>query len=223
LHGNGRTAGDNFSVSYILDAADLEQKLIIRSSSWGEYNAHMDFFVDSILITRSPESANITIDTRHVLYSLAGDESVQKLPADAPIYFEGGAYLRSAGEPNFRMKEFEGKKCLHIYNRTNDWDGIDIRMGELKLLRGNHYTIKVRGRVDGNAPENTQIMLQLVPGYVWRSNQPVTDNQEFELHHTLSAMEVINGETIRITTNGNGAVMAFYIYDIEITVKSLIR
>jgi hypothetical protein len=205
-----------FSVTYILDEADLEKPLMVRSNYWGNVTESMDFYVDSILITRNVSHTSTVVDERQTVYSFAEDDGVKKLrPGDIT------KFIRSAGTPKYTIFEKNSKKGIHLGNRLNNWDGLDIWLPSLDLKPGNSYTISVNGKIDGPSSEKARVMFQIIPGYIWRSEKNVVDNEEFNLSHTFSAMELQTAQTVRIATDDGGAKMSFFLYDIEITANQV--
>lgn len=206
--------GALYSITYLLDKPDLENPLLVRSNHWGKDTGRMEFYVDSILITRNSAAMNTTIDNRREVYSLATDENLKNLRPGHITKF-----LRSSGTPKYTVFEKNGRKGIHLGRRTNNWDGIDIRLASMDLKPGNLYTIQVKGRIDGNANSGARMMFQFLPDYVWRSEIFVSSNQDFVLSHTLSIMELLTAKAVRVATCDDSTNMSFYIYDIEITAK----
>lgn len=210
-----------FSLTYLIDTADLQCPICIQSSFWGDDIPLMDFFIDSILITRSLDNMDTVIDDRKTVYSLADDEIIQNMKPGTVSGYLGDSYLRRAGEPEYTMIEHDGRNGIHVTRRSKDWDALDIPVPALKFMPNNCYEITVKGRMDGAVPDGTLIMLQTMPGFIWRDPQGMADNREFTLTHTLTTMEVHNADIIRITTNSAGEAVSFFVYDIEIIVKPL--
>jgi len=202
-----------YALSYVLDKKDIERHIRLVSRPWMYGVTPADFYVDEILITRARE--DFLKDLRDVIYIMENDRHLKEL--------NGGGYtefLFATGDPlySFYENEENGSVSIHLSRRANDWDGIDIRLSLMNLLRDNKYCIKVTGRIDGTAPSGSEITLQLLPSYAWRGTQTVTDNQEFTLTHTLSPDELETIESVRITTNSIGANMPFYVHEIEVFV-----
>jgi hypothetical protein len=124
--------------------------------------------------------------------------------------------LVQSGSPDIRIFKRGETNAIHVGARAKDWDGIDINMQRLGLLPGNKYEVVVTGCIDGKSVHDCIITLQGIPGYSWRNNQYVGDNEVFTLRHTLTQAEVGQWTVIRITTNAAGATVPFYIYSIEI-------
>jgi hypothetical protein len=203
-----------FSITYLLDTDDLQNSLLIRANQWGKAEKPMDYYVDCILITRKTASANTVTDSRQTVYSLAKDPNVKELkPGDIT------KFIRSAGTPTYTITEKEGKKIIHLRRRLNNWDGIDVWLPSMELKQGNRYKITVKGKIDEYTQKNAKMMLQTLPGYIWRSEQAVTDDQDFTLTHTFSAMDIQTAEAVRIASDDNGASMSFTIFDIELTAR----
>jgi hypothetical protein len=85
----------------------------------------------------------------------------------------------------------------------------------MDLLPGNVYHVRVSGRIDGTAPAGASMMLQGLPAHAWTDNTSVSSNESFVLNHTLTAGQLETWNAIRITTNGAGASMSFYVHTIE--------
>jgi hypothetical protein len=209
-----------YFLTYLLDAVDLEHPIRLRTDHWGNEEAHMDFFVDDILITRNLKNAGTVTDGRDVVYSLATDEYAREGLVPAPGTRSVPTFLQTSGEPEFILLEEGGKKSIIVRRRVHDWDGVDIHLTMMGLKQGCSYTINVEGRIEGEAHGGAQMMMQVLPGYVWRDNKDVNGGEEFSLSHTLSNAEILNAEVIRITSNPQGAKMTFVITDIILKVNN---
>jgi len=112
--------------------------------------------------------------------------------------------------------EAGGSGILHLTNRTADWNALDMHRDSLEL----GDVITVTGRVDGQPPEGTQMVLGGAENpWNWASNTAVTEvNQAFTLQLTLTDnhMEEDQFARFRIQTNSDGATMSFFIDDIVI-------
>ncbi|MCL2198857.1 MAG: hypothetical protein FWB80_08030 [Defluviitaleaceae bacterium] len=210
-----------FSLSYILTDADLGCVITVQTTRWGSINPTMDLYVDSILILRDKKVITVKEDPRSIVYTMENDQDI--IPGGA-IAAEGSGhnelfteFLAHSGSPDVKVFLHDDKtKALYVSRRRKDWDGVDIRIKNLELMKGNNYRITVEGSIDGKAPEGTIITLQGLPGYTWRNNQLVNDSQSFTLRYSLTQTEIHQWHTVRITTNAIGAGVSFYIYSIEI-------
>jgi hypothetical protein len=211
-----------FSLSHILNGADLQSLITVQTTRWGAINPIMDFYVDSILISRNKDEHSITEDRRSIVYSFDTDEKLQPGGAISSADFEPteatvrSNFLAQSGNPDIKIFIHEDDKAIYVSGRNKDWDGVDIYMDRLGLIAGNKYQITVTGKMDGHVPDDTIITLQGIPGYSWRNNQNMQSDQSFTLTHTLNHAEVDQWTTVRITTNAAGATVPFYIYGIEI-------
>ncbi|MCL1878180.1 MAG: hypothetical protein FWF80_04935 [Defluviitaleaceae bacterium] len=201
-----------FSITYLLEPEDLKFPFMIRANPWGNSTGYMDYFLDSVLISRNDKTSDHEIDTRNVIYTLAGDDSFDKLKVG-----DVHKFIKAAGSPVFTVFMQDGKKNVRIERRVNNWDGLDVWFPGMNLKQGNVYKITVHGKVDGHAPSGASMMMQVLPGFIWRSEAQVSDNQEFTLSHTFPAMELKTLDSVRIATNSPGADMSFTINTIEVT------
>ncbi|MCL2199058.1 MAG: hypothetical protein FWB80_09060 [Defluviitaleaceae bacterium] len=202
-----------YALSYVMDKIGAEEiQLVTRTRVSGMKPS--DFFVDGILITRA--LGNALVDTRSVVYIMENDRLLEEL--DGGGYSE---YLFATGDPLYTIYDDnlnDGKKSIRISRRVNDWDGLDIRISLMNFLHTNRYVVRVTGRVDGNAPPDSEITLQLLPSYQWRGTKSVKDDQSFVLLHAFTPQELDATESIRITTNQTAKNMAFIITSIEVFV-----
>ncbi|MCL1863903.1 MAG: hypothetical protein FWF78_10095 [Defluviitaleaceae bacterium] len=210
-----------FALSYVLCDTDLNSVITVQTTRWGAINPIMDFFVDNILIWRDKKVRKSKEDPRNIIYDMESDE---KLLPDGSLAVEGlgedvvyTGFLAHSGSPDVKVfLDDNNRKAMHISNRQRDWDAVDIRLNNMELMSGNSYMITVEGSIDGDVTEGTIVTLQGLPGYSWRSNQLVGNNQKFTLCYTLTKAEAEQWHTIRITTNPIGATVSFYIHSIEI-------
>jgi len=211
-----------FALSHILCGSDLNSLFAVQTTRWGAINPIMDFYIDSILISRDEKYSSVAEDPRNIVYSFETDVNLVPGGAIASVDIsdsEGyvfSGFLAESGNPTIIIFMHENKKAIYVSKRNKDWDSIDINLQSLNLLEGNKYQVTVKGRMDGNVPEGAIITFQGIPGYSWRNNQSIESNQEFTLRHTLNHAEVDHWTTLRITTNTAGATVPFYIYGIEI-------
>ena len=211
-----------YSLTHLVDQAEVDRDFYVRTVQWEEGAQIVDFFVDSILITRIDGQTHFNKDTRHVVYSLMYDNGVYGSRLDR--LFESSAYLMRAGVPDISIKEaVDGARHLHIGARSRDWDSIDVLINNMNLQRGNAFRLRVVGRLSSSAPDNSEMHLQGVPGYAIRSIVHVTPGEEFELEHMLTQAEVETWTSIRISTNSHASQYSFIIYSIEIRAEGLIN
>jgi hypothetical protein len=211
-----------FALSHILNSEDLENLIMVQTTRWGAINPIMDFYIDSILIFRDNRYVSFKEDTRNIIYDLNEDEKVfpgaiiESGDARDLAGLAAKGELLQSGAPDIRIFKRGNTNAIHVGARAKDWDGIDINMQKLGLMPGNKYEVVATGCIDGKSVPDCIITLQGIPGYSWRNNQYVGDNEVFTLRHTLTQAEVGQWNVIRITTNASGATVPFYIYSIEI-------
>jgi len=203
-----------FVLTCILDDQDLHNPLHIHSVSWSDWIKPIDFFIDNIIVSRQ-QTVSGSRDTRQKLYSLEDDMYIGELPS-------GGytRYLLASGDPVFSIVDFGGKKNIRVGFRKNDWDGLDIRLSLMNLLPGNRYKITARGYIDGTAPPDAQLTLQLLPTCEWRGNKIVKSNQDFILTYILSEAEIKSVSGIRIASNAQAAEMTFVLNRLDVVVDN---
>jgi hypothetical protein len=189
-----------FSLSYVLTGNELEHTFFLQTIGWGAALPTMSFYIDSILITRM-DSIDTEGDTRGIVYSLADGE---------------GSIVTKCGNATIRFITHENKNALHITKRESEFDGIDINLLNLKLHKKCLYKIIVRGKIDGNAPLDSAVMLQGIPSQAWRCITIVNDNDDFTLEYTLRNIDIELWTSVRVITNTQGRGMSFFIYDIEV-------
>ena len=205
-----------FHITYLLDEVDLHFPIRLHTDHWGNEESHMDLYVDDILITRNAKGSGVIADIRDIVYSLATDTQTRE---SSPPSVTISSFLRISGNPEYIIVEEGDKKSIFFRKRVHDWDGLDINVGMMSLKSGNSYTITIKGRPEGEVPPESQLMMQVLPGYVWRDNKNVYEEQEFTLEHTLSNAEILNAESIRIASTPAGGKMSFVITDICIRVN----
>ncbi|MCL1844775.1 MAG: hypothetical protein FWF77_02615 [Defluviitaleaceae bacterium] len=202
-----------FSLSHILGGVDLDGLIMVQTTRWGAIEPVMNFFVDSIIISRGDGEISVKEDERELVYSLETDENLKARRTGAA--FSTGV-LYQAGSPEIMVLEKDGETRIYLNERAKEWDGLDINLKSLGILTGNKYQIVATGKVVGNAQRGSRITLQGIPGFSWRGSERMKLDGEFELTHTLSYAEVEQWTTVRITTNSIGASVPFYISGIEV-------
>lgn len=205
-----------FALSHLLEASELDKTFLMHTIGWGVQAPLMDFYIDSILITRRDIAEDEGADTRTTVYSLVDDPNLQWMNADGSSSFENTLYVLRSGEPSLSVFKRGNSNAIFVTNRAKDFDGIDINLARLDLRVGNQYKVTVSGRVDGDVPEGSEITMQGIPGYNWRSNMKIHKDMEFTLVHTLTQSEVERLKALRITTNAQGASVSFFIYSIDV-------
>jgi len=209
-----------FSLSCLLDEADLTRVIMLQATRWGSVTPVMDIMIDTVLITRGEKPLHEPIDTRTTVYNLEVDPGIQWVGERDSQTFESSGVLRRSGSPTLSIFRRGDSNAIHVGNRKNDWDGVDIDLEALGLMTANNYLISVSGRVEGAIPTNTpkgiRFMIQGMPGYSWRDAQVVGDDQEFTISHVMSPSEIEKWKFVRITSDSAGALVPFYVYGIEI-------
>ena len=210
---------DLYSLSYKFYGTETIQSLFVTTTKWRSAEPLMDFTIDSIRITRMQNDYVSQLDIRNMVYSLAHDREAHHLAATNEFLLDRTSFLCRSGEGRILMLKEDENVEIHVLDRTLDYDGIDILLTPLKLLKGNEYSIRVTGIVDESADHidpTARIMLQGLPGFLWRSTQPMGTDEPFVLSHSISKSAIDEWEAIRITTNKAGANIPFHINTIEI-------
>ncbi|MGP4039144.1 endo-1,4-beta-xylanase [Gracilibacillus sp. D59] len=109
--------------------------------------------------------------------------------------------------------------AIHVSERSNNWDGVDIPFSEVGMENGKTYTITVRGYVDENVSvsEGAQVLLQNVDSY---SGLYVAADFISGQTFTLSGQYTVDtsqDRALRIQSNEAGNTIPFYIGDVLIT------
>lgn len=204
-----------FTLSYVIDKTDFGYPLYVHANTWGGAKIDMDFYIDNMTISRA-DNIHARADTRQLIYSMETDGYMSSYRSGDILMADPDSPLSPSGACTCIVR----RGAITVSGRKNDWDGLDIKLDTLGLMPGNSYNIHVVGRVEGAAPPETQIMLQIIPGYAWRDNHIIYSQQDFTLGHTLTLMELETADTLRITTNSVGAAVDFTIYSVEITTEN---
>jgi GH35 family endo-1,4-beta-xylanase len=114
-------------------------------------------------------STSAPTETRTIVYSLRNDVDLQGLVIGENITntIADFTYLLPSGRPILTMAENNG---IRVSGRTNNWDGLGVRISPLNFVQGAVYTMQVMGRVESPIPVNTR--LELIPtghadGFRW--------------------------------------------------------
>lgn len=210
-----------YSITHLVDASEIGKNFIVRTVQWGEDAHAIDFYVDSVLVTRPQGGELITKDERKIVYSLNEDVGIKNARLNA-TNFESTSYLMRSGTPEVSVVERNGIREVYVTGRVRDWDAIDILVSSMELMRGNQYRIKVKGELGTDAPGDTQMTFQGVPGYAWRGNVQAQPGGEFVLEHLLTQSDIENWTSVRITTNSEASRASFTIKSIEVLTEGTI-
>lgn len=136
----------------------------------------------------------------------------------------GGAQLDAVTD-----KPFEGNDdgaALHVSNRSNNWDGVDLAFDDLGLSVGKEYSVTASVYVDtdANPPADGKAVLEMVSNkgvagseaYTGISSADFKAGQGITLSADLSVNSVEN-TALRIKSDEAGKGASFYIGDITIT------
>ncbi|SFL71418.1 endo-1,4-beta-xylanase [Gracilibacillus orientalis] len=111
---------------------------------------------------------------------------------------------------------FEGNEdgnAIHVSERSNNWDGVNLPFSNVGMEDGKTYTITITGYVDDNVtiPEGSQALLQNVDSYngLYAAAELV-EGQSFTLsgEYTVNTSE---DNALRIQSNDDGQTIPFYI------------
>ena len=206
-----------YRLSYLFTEEDYKSELYLYINSWKNYLPTMNFTIDNVLIGSFASSKKDIKDGRVLVYSMEEQSEIQNSEIGS-ILPEDLGDLRRSGLPTLFVDEYNGSRVLRIDNRERDYDGIDIMIENLDLLPDDEYILKVTGRLEGEAPEGTQITFQKIPGFNWRSTKLVQANEEFEIIYKINKLNISKLTQIRLTTNPLGARAVIFVHSIEITV-----
>ncbi|NEU61870.1 endo-1,4-beta-xylanase [Paenibacillus sp. ALJ109b] len=136
----------------------------------------------------------------------------------------GGAQLDAVTD-----KPFEGNDdgaALHVSNRSNNWDGVDLAFDDLGLSVGKEYSVTASVYVDtdANPPADGKAVLEIVSNkgvdgseaYTGISSADFKAGQGITLSADLSVNSVEN-TALRIKSDEAGKGVSFYIGNITIT------
>lgn len=194
-----------YVLPYVLQPQDIKNMLVFSTMTYHQ-SPPVDFYIDNITILHSEGGAAMIKETRDVLYDMQNDRYLKHLEQEG--YSE---YLFVSGGP-LREVFANGEKSVRVYNRENNWDGIDMRTQIFGMIKGTSYKIDVTGAIIGTPPQGAEMILQLLPAYSWHSVTFVSDeNQAFTLRHEITPEELESLEGIRVTTNDPGVTMEFII------------
>lgn len=170
-----------------------------------------------------------------VTEAATGTNVVYEMQADAGISgaaigseFAGTDYLQNSGGTR-SIADYNNGKSIHLSTRTNDYNGLDVKLQALSLTAGVEYTFAISGHVDNDVtvPSSSQIVFSnpnafgQFNNYQWLVNNLLTTgNFELEYKATFSASDIAglaNNSYFRIQTNENGKEVPFFVDNIIIT------
>jgi len=212
-----------YNLYHTIGVDEMNRNIVIRTAQWDDSAIVVDFYVDSILITR-PQNGNAVIkDERPIAYSLINDAHIKNVKLYRAILEDGSTFLVRSGTSEIKAYEQEyGARSLAVRGRVRDWDAIDVLLKPMGLILGNLYQVRVTGTMGDQVPEGAKMMFHGLPAYAWRSHVPVSPGSDFVLEHILTQSELENWTGIRITTNGVASQSAFIIKSIEVIPMGLV-
>lgn len=170
------------------------------------------------LIAPAVSAADLAVSNSQIVYQ----ETFQN--GQGKVTQSGGAQLDAVtGKP------FEGNDdgaALHVSNRSNNWDGVDLAFDDLGLSVGKEYSVTASVYVDtdANLPAAGKAVLEIVSnkgvtgseGYTGISSADFKAGQGFTLSAALSVTSV-DKTALRIKSDDAGTGVQFYIGNITIT------
>jgi hypothetical protein len=142
-------------------------------------------------------------------------------PANFQVGAIGQAGLGTAGDVTVLTCPDSGSRYLSVVGRSDNWNGIDIRLGELPFTMQAGQTLTIVGSVKSTLPAGSTIQVQRNNPYSSLADATIDADGVFTVSHVLvdSDFMVRAGETdppalFRINTTGAAGSVNFYIYDI---------
>ncbi|RCW76969.1 endo-1,4-beta-xylanase [Saliterribacillus persicus] len=157
------------------------------------------------------------------------EETVEETPESNIVFhetFDGGLGIATqAGNAQLDHVSdliFEGNddgEAVHVSNRTNNYDGIDINFSDASMENGKTYTITINGYIDDSTttPDGSQALLQNVDSYNGLYvAADLTAGESFTLTGEYT-VDTSADRALRIQSNDAATTVPFYIGDILIT------
>jgi endo-1,4-beta-xylanase len=166
--------------------------------------ADVPFYIGDILITTKKEAADQ--DGYHETFidgiGTASPVDSAKIDHVEDLVFDGN----------------DDGAAIYVYNRKNNWDGVDFAFSKMNMQNGKTYTITVVGYVDANedVPDGAQVLLQNVDSY---QGLYVAANMEKGKAFTLTGTYTVdsaNDRAFRVQSNDAGKTVPFYIGDVKV-------
>jgi len=178
--------------------------------------------IPQVMLTPISEAATGT----NVVYEMQADIGISG--ATTGSEFAGTDYLQNSGGTR-SIAEYNGGKSIHFSERTNDYNGVDVKLQALDLSADVEYTFTVSGHVDNDVtvPSSSQIVISnpnafgQFSSYKWLVNKSLTTG-DFELEYkvTFTASDIAgltNNSYFRVQSDANGKDVPFYVDNIIIT------
>lgn len=199
------------------DPANPDQPPLFRTATNNAAQS-VPFYVDNITITKAATPPPT------VIYDMQEDSVISAAAQDAAFNYTA-TIQNSGGTPTIH----DNGKSIYISGRTNDYNGVDIKLNSLGLTADTPYTFSVRGHVDSGVtvPAGSQIVLSNptawgpYSNFQWIVNRSLT-NGDYTLEHsaTFTAGEIsaLTGSSyFRVQTSAEGKEVPFYVDNIVIT------
>jgi len=164
-------------------------------------------------------------DSGNIIYHMQKDPGIALADEDSSFVYTDHL-MNSGGGP--KIVSYNGGKSIHVADRTDNWNGVDIRLNSLNLEPGVEYTFTVTGHVYGTTPPPGSELVFLNPNAFGRfgSYQPLTtqpmieDDFTIQYKTTFTAADIaaLKGDSyFRTQTNDMAKNVPFYVDDIIIT------
>ena len=166
------------------------------------------------------QKASAAGSSSNVIYDMQQDE---QLVGSA---VEGTTALVNSGV-KFNVVDNSGAKAIEIFDRTGDYNGVDIKTSLLKAAGGTSFNVQVKGRIpsDASVPNDSKMILgESASPYSWLDNVAVKAGDSFTLEYTIDSAKVDTyvaaGTNLRVQSNkdsSNAIIDKFIVDSIIIT------
>ena len=164
-------------------------------------------------------------DDGSVIYNMQSDTDITGA-ADGSDFGTTTYLTNSGGGP--KVVAYQEGKSIHVASRTDNWNGVDIRLQALDLIAGLEYTFTVTGHIAVDPPDGSQLV-SLNPnafgqfgGYSGIApSVPMTNGNftiEYKITFTPSDIAAIGDNSyFRTQSNDTGKAVPFFVDNIVIT------
>jgi len=164
-------------------------------------------------------------DSGTVIYRMQEDPGIALAEENASFVFMDHL-MNSGGGP--RIVSYQGGKSIHVAERENNWNGVDIRLNSLNLQPGVEYTFTVTGHVEGTTPPAGSQLVFLNPNPFGRFGsyqqlivQAMTEGDftiQYKTSFTSADIAALKNDSyFRTQTNDTARNVPLYVDDIIIT------